>query len=368
MISISDIAFDADVEAEVLDTLRSGMVAQGPKVKRFEDGFAELIGAEHAVAVNNGTTALVAALEVQDLGPGDEVLTSPFTFVATLNAILESGATARFGDIHESDFNLDAEASAERAGDRTKVVLPVHLYGQSADMTGVQQLADRHGAAVVEDAAQAHGATFDGRGVGTFGLGCFSFYATKNLTTAEGGMITTNDAAIADRLRVLRNQGMRARYEYEVVGHNYRMTDLQASLALPQLRTYLTQVEQRRRNADMLRTGLKDIAGLTLPSSLPGRGHVWHQFTLIVDENAPFDRVELGQDLADAGIGSGMYYPKTVYDYECYRNNPRVVIEETPVATSVAQRCLSIPVHANLTTDDIDRIVEAVRTAVDARS
>ncbi|MFI8569015.1 DegT/DnrJ/EryC1/StrS family aminotransferase [Rhodococcus sp. NPDC078407] len=364
MIAISSVVFGEDVEREVLDTLRSGIVAQGPKVKRFEEQFAELVGADHAVAVNNGTTALGAALEIQDLQPGDEVLTSPFTFVATLNAILDTGAIVRFADISANDFNIDPADAASRITDRTSVLMPVHLYGQSADMAALGDLAQQHGLAIVEDAAQAHGATFDGRGVGTFGLGCFSFYATKNLTTAEGGMITTDDASLADRLRVLRNQGMRARYQYEVVGHNYRMTDLQASLGLPQLAGYRAQVEQRRRNADMITTGLKDVAGLALPAELERRGHVWHQYTVLVDENAPIDRDELGSRLAEAGVGSGIYYPKTAYDYDCYREHPNVVIEDTPVATSVSQRCLSIPVHANLTVDEVDTVVSAVRTAM----
>ena len=290
MIAISSISFGEEVEREVLDTLRSGIVAQGPKVKRLEDEFAALVGTRHAVAVNNGTTALIAALQVQDLQPGDEVLTTPFTFVATLNAILEAGATARFADISESDFNIDPAVAADRIGDRTKVLMPVHLYGQSADMGALMPLASKNGLTVVEDAAQAHGATFDGRGAGSFGVGCFSFYATKNLTTAEGGMITTDDDAIADRLRVLRNQGMRARYQYEMVGQNYRMTDLQASLALPQMATYMQQVEARRRNAEALRVGLKDVEGLILPSELSGRGHVWHQFTLLLAEDAPITR------------------------------------------------------------------------------
>lgn len=366
VIAISSIAFGEDVEREVLDTLRSGIVAQGPKVKRLEDEFADLVGARHAVAVNNGTTALVAALQVQDLQPGDEVLTTPFTFVATLNAILEAGATARFADIRVDDFALDPAVVADRITDRTKVLMPVHLYGQTADMGALMPLAQRHGLAVVEDAAQAHGATFDGRGAGTFGLGCFSFYATKNLTTAEGGMITTDEDAVADRLRVLRNQGMRQRYEYEVVGHNYRMTDLQASLALPQLASYPQQVEARRRNADALRAGLADVPGLTLPTTLPGRGHVWHQFTLLLDADAPIDRGTLAERLTERGVGSGIYYPRTAYDYDCYRSHPNVVVEETPVATSVAERCLSIPVHARLTPLDVDQVVTAVRDAMEA--
>lgn len=188
--------------------------------------------------------------------------------------------------------------------------MPVHLYGQSADMGALMPLASKNGLTVVEDAAQAHGATYDGRGAGSFGVGCFSFYATKNLTTAEGGMITTDDDAIADRLRVLRNQGMRARYQYEMVGQNYRMTDLQASLALPQMATYMQQVEARRRNAEALRVGLKDVEGLILPSELSGRGHVWHQFTLLLAEDAPITRDQLSERLAAKDIGSGIYYPR----------------------------------------------------------
>lgn len=366
MIAISSISFGEDVEREVLDTLRSGIVAQGPKVKRLEDEFAALVGARHAVAVNNGTTALIAALQVQDLQPGDEVLTTPFTFVATLNAILEAGATARFADIRPDDFNIDPAVVSERITDRTAVLMPVHLYGQTADMGALMPLAQRHGLTVVEDAAQAHGATFGESGAGTFGLGCFSFYATKNLTTAEGGMITTDDETVADRLRVLRNQGMRQRYVYEMVGQNYRMTDLQASLALPQLGGYRKQVEARRRNAEALRAGLADVAGLTLPTELAGRGHVWHQFTVLVGADAPIDRDTLADRLTQRGVGSGIYYPRTAYDYDCYRAHPRVVIEDTPVATAVAARCLSIPVHARLSADEVDQIIAALRGAMEA--
>ncbi len=207
-ISVVDVR---DAEPLVLEVIRSGVLAQGPMVERLEDAFAEIAGVRHAVAVNNGTTALVAALQVLDLQPGDEVVTSPFTFVATLNAILEAGATARFADIREDDFAVDPAAVAATVGDRVKVLMPVHLYGQTADMGPLMDIARDRGLHVVEDAAQAHGATYEGKGAGSFGIGSFSFYATKNLTTGEGGMITTDDDAIADRLLVLSNQGMRQR-------------------------------------------------------------------------------------------------------------------------------------------------------------
>ena len=365
MIPISVVRLDKRAEELVVEVIRSGMIAQGPKVAELETRFAALVGAEHAVAVNNGTTALVAAIQALQLEPGDEVITSPFTFVATLNAILEAGATARFGDISLEDFNLTAESAAAKVNERTKVLMPVHLYGQSADMNAFTALAQEHNLAIVEDSAQSHGATFEGRGVGTFGLGAFSFYATKNLTTGEGGMITTNDAVLADRPRVLRNQGMRARYQYEMAGHNYRLTDLQAAVALPQLDSYPGQLERRSANAAKLSELLGDIEGLVIPKELPGRGHVWHQFTLLLPEEHATRREAIIDSLRDDyGVGSGIYYPKTVFDYECYADRADVIIEPTPVADEVVRRCLSIPVHGYLSDEDVVSVASAVRAVL----
>ena len=364
MIPISVVKLDEEAERLAVEVIRSGILAQGPMVARLEREFADLVGVEHAVAVSNGTIALVAALQVLDLQPGDEVVTSPFTFVATLNAILEAGATARFADIREEDFCVDPEALESAIGPRTKVLMPVHLYGQPADMISIAPLASRHGLSLVEDTAQSLGATIDGRGAGSFGLGTFSLYATKNLTTGEGGMITTNDGALADRLRVLRNQGMRQRYQYEVVGHNYRLTDLQAALGIPQLATYGGNVKRRKDNAARLSAGLADIPGLRLPTELPGRSHVWHQYTVLVTQDAPISRDELVARLTEQGVGCGIYYPKTVYDYECYRHHPRVVADPAPVTDRVVRQCVSLPVHHHLSDSDLDRVVEAVHKAV----
>ena len=365
MIPVSTVRLDPEVAERVSQVLSSGIIAQGPVVAEFERRFAELVGAAHAVAVNNGTTALVAAIRVLDLRPGDEVITSPFTFVATLNAILQAGATVRFGDIRRDDFGLDPASVQSQLTERTKVLLPVHLYGQAADMPSLTAIAQEHGLAVVEDAAQAHGATIDGRGVGTFGLGCFSFYATKNLTTGEGGMITTNDAALADELRILRNQGMRARYEYLMAGNNYRLTDLQAAIVLPQLDAYGRQLAARRSNAAGLTERLAGIPGLTLPAQLPGREHVWHQYTVLLPDGV--DRDAFVASLAAAGVGSGVYYPRPVYDYDTYRNREDVIISPTPVAADVAARCLSLPVHQHLAPGDLDTIAAAVRAGLEAR-
>ncbi|MCS7482202.1 DegT/DnrJ/EryC1/StrS family aminotransferase [Umezawaea endophytica] len=355
-----------DAEPYVLEVLRSGVIAQGPMVKRFEDTFAEISGVKHAVAVNNGTTALVAAIQALDLRPGDEVVTSPFTFIATLNAILEAGATARFADIREDDFCVDPDAMADAIGPRTKVLMPVHLYGQTADMGKIAPLAEERGLALVEDAAQAHGAKFDGRPAGSFGLGCFSFYATKNITTGEGGIITTDDDAVNEKLRILRNQGMRQRYEYVMAGHNYRLTDLQAAVAIPQLAKIEQITAKRKANAATLSEGLAGVPGLVTPTELAGRSHVWHQYTVLLTADAALTRDEFSAKLTERGIGNGIYYPKLVTDYACYQDNPNVIASETPVAKRVTEQCLSIPVHAGLTDDELATIVGTIREVLGA--
>jgi perosamine synthetase len=358
-IPISVVQLGAEEEELVLEVLRSGRLAQGPKVEQLEDDFASVHGVGHAIAVNNGTTALVASMQALDLGPGDEVITTPFSFVATLNAILESGATARFADIGE-DFCLDPGAAEAAVGERTKAIMPVHLYGLPADMPHFAELAEQNGLALVEDAAQAHGARVGAKAVGSFGVGCFSFYATKNIMCGEGGIITTNDAQVADRLRLLRNQGMRARYEYELAGHNYRMTDLQAAIAIPQLARLGAINDARRANAAHLSEQLKDVPGLLVPSVPPGREHVFHQYTVRVVDGAAVDRDAFVDGLGKRGITTGIYYPKLMHDYECYGDNPQVIVDETPVAARIATEVVSLPVHPKLTESDLERIVTAV--------
>ena len=354
-------------EAElVLQVLRSGMLAQGTMVQRFEQLCCQMTSAHHAVAVNNGTTALVAALEALELRPGDEVVTSPFTFVATLNAILEAGATARFADIDETDFNLDAATVPSVVTERTRVLMPVHLYGQAADMGQITQLAEHHSLAIVEAAAQAHGAHYDGRPIGTYGQATFSFYATKNLQSGEGGVITTDDDQLADRLRLLRNHGMRARYQYEFPGHNYRLTDLAAAVALPQFARLDNIIAARTLNAHYFNDHLSSLLGVVTPTTRPNRRHAWHQYTLRITAECPVTRDTVVQRLNEAGIGAGVYYPRAVYDYDCYRAHPRVVTSDSPVAERVATEVVSLPVHQHLTEGQRDQIVAAVLTAVAA--
>lgn len=366
MIPITTVRFGAEEEALVLEVLRSGQLAQGAYVERFEKTFAELHGVRHAIAVNNGTTALVAAMQALELQPGDEVITTPFTFIATLNAILEAGATARFADIGP-DFNVLPEAMEALVNERTKVLMPVHLYGYMADMDPITTIAGRNGLAIVEDAAQAVGASYHGKFAGSFGIGSFSLYATKNLNTGEGGVITTDDDAIADRLRLLRNQGMRQRYQYEIAGHNYRLTNLAAAVGIPQLERLASISQRRADNAAFLRDGLSDIEGLVPPAlPAPGRTHVYHQFTIRITEAASITRDAFVDALTAEGIGCGIYYPKVAYDYACYGADPRVIQDPVPNAFATAAEVVSLPVHPYLTEGELDEIVSKVRKVVGA--
>jgi dTDP-4-amino-4,6-dideoxygalactose transaminase len=231
-------------------------------------------------------------------------------------------------------------------------------------MAHIAPLAADRGLAVVEDAAQAHGATVDGRAVGSFGLGCFSLYGTKNVTSGEGGMITTDDDVLADTLRVLRNEGMRARYQYERVGYNYRLTDVQAAIAIPQLAHLADSNERRRHNAASLDRGLADIPGLRRPLVAPGHNHVFHQYTVRVTRDSRLDRDELARHLAENGIETGIYYPRVVHDYDCFRTHPGVVATPVPEAARAAREVLSLPVHPHLSTNDVDRVVDVVRRAL----
>jgi len=363
VIPVSKVIVGDDEERGVLEVLRSGMLAQGEKVAALEDAFAAAHQVAHAVAVSNGTVALTAALRALGIGPGDEVITTPFSFNATLNAILEVGATARFADIRD-DFTIDPDAVSALINGRTAAIMPVHLYGLPADMTAIAQLAGRHGLAVIEDAAQAHGATCAGRGVGSFGVGTFSLYGTKNITCGEGGLVITDDDHVAGKLRLLRNQGMRARYDYEMPGYNWRLTDLQAAVALPQVHRMKEIIAARCANAARLTAGLAGTPGLAVPFIPADRTHVWHQYTLRILDDATKGREEFCSRLGQAGVGHGIYYPKLMHDYECYAGNALVVIDDTPAARAMTRQVVSIPVHPGLSDSDLARVVAACREAV----
>jgi perosamine synthetase len=354
-------------EKLVLEVLRSGRLVQGPMVERFEDAVRDVVGTRHAVAVNNGTSALSAALLAVGVRPGDEVITSPFTFVATLNAILHAGAIPRFADIGE-DFNVDPQRVAELVSPRTRAVMPVHLYGRTADMAGITSALGGREIAIVEDAAQALDATSEGRPAGSFGVGCFSFYATKNVTTGEGGVVTTDDDAIAGVIRVLRHQGQRATYDYERPGFNLRMTEMEAALGVAQLSRLGDVTEARRENARALTDGLAGIDGLVLPSDDEHGRHVYHQYTVRVTPEARLGRDDLQARLAERGVASGVYYPRPVFDYACFRADPRIGDPLVPEAVRASREVLSLPVHPGLRDADLALIVAAVRDALGSRS
>jgi dTDP-4-amino-4,6-dideoxygalactose transaminase len=230
------------------------------------------------------------------------------------------------------------------------------------DMTALNNSLDAsQGIEIVEDAAQAVGAKFQGRPAGSFGLGCFSLYATKNVGCGEGGMITTSNSLLAEKMRILRNQGMRARYEYVVPGHNYRLTDLHAAIAIPQMEDIDGIITARSQNAAALTDGLKGLEGLVLPSKREGDVHVWNQFTIRLTTDAPVTRDDVITHLSNEGIGTGIYYPNVVFDYDCYRNHPLVSIAEVPIADTYVKNCLSIPVHPSLDKDDINRIISTIQ-------
>jgi perosamine synthetase len=356
MIPISHVDFDEEVIQEVVQVLRSGMIAQGPKVKELEDLFAAKMNVRHVVAVNNGTTALVAALQVLNLQSGDEVITSPFTFVATVNAILHVGATVRFADIKEDDFNVDPLEIEKKINSKTKVLLPVHLYGQTADMDRIAQIAQLRNLRIVEDCAQAHFAQNGERFAGTWGIGTFSMYATKNITTGEGGLLSTDDDFIADQLRVLRNQGMRQRYQYEMSGNNYRLTDMQAAMCIPQVHNYEQKLHIRRRNAEHLTSSIESLSWLKAPRELANRSHVWHQYTVLIDPDSGLERDQIVQYLFENGVTAGVYYPRIIRHYDCFSSNELVADDATPIAESIAKRCISLPIHPGVTPEDVDHI------------
>ncbi|QFG68351.1 DegT/DnrJ/EryC1/StrS family aminotransferase [Ornithinimicrobium pratense] len=347
--------------------LRSGMVAQGPEVAAFEVEFAaELVGGRTCVAVNSGTSGLHLGLLAAGVGPGDEVIVPSFTFAATANSVALTGATPVFADISADTFNLDPVSVAAAVSERTVAVMPVHLYGHPADMDGLAQVAQEHGLAVFEDAAQAHGATCGGRPVGSFGaFGMFSLYPTKNMTSGEGGMVSCADEEIARGVRLLRNQGMEAQYANEVVGLNNRMTDIHAAIGRVQLGKVGAWTAQRRANAAFLDEHLGQVAGVVTPAVREGCTHVYHQYTIRVDGASGAQRDEVVAALrAEHKVGCGVYYPTP--NHELVSLARFAPAWELPVTARAAAEVISLPVHPSLSEGDLERVVEAVAAVVGA--
>lgn len=338
--------------AAVMRVLESGQLAQGPRTEAFETAFAAHIGAPHAVAVNSGTAALIVALQAHGIGPGDEVITTPFSFIATATSIIACGATPVFADVDPFDFNLDPANIEAAITDDTKAVMPVHLYGNPARLTEIRALCEDFGLALIEDAAQAHGAIHAGRPIGATGTACFSFYPTKNMTTGEGGIITTDDPEIAERARIIRNHGQGERYLHTMFGLNWRMQDLNAAIGLVQLEHLDTWTARRIANAERLSSLIERVE---TPHVREGDRHVFHQYTIRVSG----DRDAFQQRLRDAGVGSAVHYPIPLHR--------QPIMQELgfgegsfPMAEAAAASVLSLPVHPALTDDEVAYIAETV--------
>ena len=316
MIRIAQPIFDKKEIDAIIKTLQSGIVAQGPRVLEFEKKFARYCGTKYAVATNSGTAALHAALYACGIKEGDEVITTPFTFVATVNAILQQGAEPVFCDIDPITFNIDPTKIEQKITAGTKAILPVDIFGHPHDIAAVRKIAQKYKLKIIEDACQAHGAKFKNKKTGTFGdIGCFSFYATKNITTGEGGIITTDNEKYVERTKMFRHHGQsqKIRYQYFDMGYNYRMTDTAATLGLVQMKKLDAFNQKRIGNAKLLTAGLKKIKGIITPKVKNGYHHVFHQYTVTITDEFKMTRDQLSEYLIKRGIGNAVFYPNPLH-------------------------------------------------------
>lgn len=349
---------EAEVEA-IREVLGSGVFTGGPKTAEFERAFAAAHHVEHAVAVSNGTVALTAMMLAYGIGPGDEVVLPSMTFVSTATSVLHVGATPVFAEIRPDTFDLDPVDVASRITPRTRAILAVHYAGQPADLVGLGKVAADHGLLLLEDAAEAHGARLFERPVGSWGASAmFSFTPTKNITTGEGGMITTSDSEVAERLRLLRNHGMSAPYRHELVGYNWRLTEMQAAMGSVQLTRLAGIVDRKRRNARWLDERVARIAGVRPPVLRTGAEHAYMLYTVLLPAGVDRDAV-LG-DLHEAGVEAKVYFPPV-------HQQPIFAGEDArlPVTERTGRRMLSLPFHAGLTEEDLAYVGNSLERAVE---
>lgn len=363
MINVSKPIIEKEEIDAVMEVMKSGMLAQGPRVKELENEFAKFCEADFAVAFNSGTAAIHSGLYALGVKAGDEVITTPFTFVATANPILMLGAKVVFCDIREDDFNIDPDKAEEKITQNTKAILPVDLFGQVYDYNKLEKISAGHNLKILEDACQAVGAEQSGKKAGKFGnIGAFSLYATKNIMSGEGGVVVTDDEDLAEKCRRFRHHGQseQTKYEYWDIGFNYRMMDLQAAIGLAQLKKVEIFNAKRIENAKKLSHELADIKGLVLPQVLEGNKHVFHQYTIRVTENFKSTRAEFTAYLKEQGIGSGIYYPKPLHLHPHFL---KMGFKEGdfPVAERLSTEVLSLPVHPSLTEDELNLIINSIK-------
>lgn len=357
-IPIARPAIGQDEISAVTAVLESGMLAAGDRVHEFEQMFADYCGTINAVAVNNGTAALHAALLAADVGPGDEVIVPSFSFFATASAVTMCGAKPVFTDVDENTFNINPAQIGEKITSKTKAVIGVHLFGQPFDISAVREICEKRNLVLIEDAAQAHGAVYNGGKVGSFGqFGCFSFYATKNMTTGEGGMVTTGDKACAERLRLIISHGQSGKYLHTRLGYNYRMTDIAAALGITQLKKLDIFNMCRMKNAEYFNAHLS-VKGLITPFIAPGVQHVYHQYVIRLTEEFPVCREEFIRYLTAKGIGSAIHYPTPIHRQPLYLQDDGP--DPCPVSTRLAASVISLPVHPLLDAKDLAYICETI--------
>lgn len=347
-----------DIDQAIAEVLESTHFILGPQGKALEEEIAEYLGAKHAIGVASGTDALQLALMAVGLGPGDEIITTPFTFIATAEAIAYVGATPVFVDIDPETFNIDVQRVEEAITENTKAVMPVHLFGQPADLAPIKALCDAKGLLLIEDCAQSCGATYDGKMTGTWGdMGCYSFFPSKNLGCfGDGGLIVTDNDDFAEEARVLRNHGSRVRYHHSVIGVNSRLDDLQAAILRVKLKHLDRFNQQRRKNAHRYSARLAEL-GVTPPFE-DGKGvHVYHQYTMLVD-----NRDVIQKALSDAGIASAVYYPIPLHRQEVFKDVCADV--SLPISEQIAERVLSLPIYPELTEAQVDRVLEVIGEAL----
>ena len=362
MIRLVELSLGREEEEAVLEVLRSGRLAQGPRVAELEGEFAEYLGVPWALAVSSGTAALELSLRALGIGPGDEVVVPPFTFIATANAVLWVGARPIFADVSPDTLTLDPEAVKEAIGPRTKAVIAVHLFGHPADLRALSEICEDAHLHLIEDAAQAHGAEAWGRKVGSFGtLAAFSLYATKNMTSGEGGIIVGHDEGLRKRIKLLRNQGQEEKYLHVSLGMNYRLTEIQAALALVQLGRLEENVEARRRNAVILNKLLKGV--VETPREEPWARHVYHQYAVLLPEGTPRERIR--KRMLEKGVETAVHYPRIIPEQPLYR---RLGYDAAccPVSLAASRRVLSLPVHQGLGREELEKVAASLKRALES--
>lgn len=360
-IPIANPVFSEDEIEEVIKVLRSGKVRQGQKVKEFEKKFAKKVGSKYAYAVSSGTAALhIAYLSV--LKPGDEVIVPAFTHISTASMVVFTNAKPVFADIDKETFTIDPEDVERKITPKTRAIAPVHLFGNAAHMKALKEIASKYNLFLINDAAQAHGTEINGKNVGSFDdLNCYSFYPTKNMTTGEGGMVTTNNEELYEKGKLLRSHGQSRKYYHTTLGLNYRMTEVAAAIGIKQLKKLDKNIEKRRKNAEFLSRKLEEIDGIHVPVIGNGVRNSFHQYPILLDlSRFKYTRDEFVRLLNAQNIGCAVHYPRPLTKQPVFRE----FADQCPVAEDVSQRILSLPVHPHLTKEDVEKVVRGIKKVV----